>query len=371
MKIALIFFQINNVGGITTWNRNIMTGLRRIGYNPEFIYCTQQNSMTVSDTEEIDKKSESLLPGRVLSFNDKNILETIKDLNRYDLLIFTKISPHPTKANLACKDIENWKLLYTETKAKKVVVFHDNNWEKTNPWAIDVAPYVDICVAAQKKFMHAANAFLTKKCIKYWDYFPVDFEPIHKLDLNDKEEMGICATQWLGWKNHEKFIPHLPDIKVPFILFGSGIEYYYIKKEEYYNKAINYDLYMDQTYNAESIHNNYGFVPYKELMAFYAKSFLCIDLSTRGYTNYTHFEPLCFNSLSLIEKQVAADPDNIIPEDCFISYDLANVTEDINALKGKLNDPKIKQIRKNGLEFVKQMDCSLVAKNLMNKVKQL
>ena len=173
----------------------------------------------------------------------------------------------------------------------------------------------------------------------------------------------------------------MPDILLPLNLFGAGMEWHYLKKTPEYQKAICNDYKMTGdseeviVHNPNSIHTMWGHIKYEALQEFYAKSLFSIDLSTRGYTNYTHFEPLCYRTLSFIERNVLNDADNIIPEDCCVVYDMDTLSDKINSLRGKVQgfkiDQKIQRIRDNGQKFVKNMDCVKIAKKIVNTLENL
>ena len=130
---------------------------------------------------------------------------------------------------------------------------------------------------------------------------------------------------WLKWKNHARLLPQLVDVDVPVSLYGSGQEYYTLKASGVFQNAIDYDHTTQEVHNVDSAHQFFGFVPYSQVMRAMAKAVASVDLSTKGYTNMTHWEPLMFNTLSMIERRVVEHPDNQIPEDCCIVYDLDNV----------------------------------------------
>lgn len=384
-KIALVFFPINDVGGIITWNKEIQRGLNRLGVETVLLYATAGNTYNCDPENDVLKERYTQLAGYHLSFNNANVKRSIEILNSFDAVIFTKSSPHPTKDNLAKKDINNWRLLYSEVTVPKVVVFHDAMWQKTNPWCAEVAEYVDVCIAAQKKFLHSVNAY-PAKCLKYWDYFPMDFEPIDKLNLTkESPNFGMVATQWVKWKNHHKLLPMLPKIKMPLRIFGAGMEWHFLKKTpEYLNgiredwKMTDPDIIEDEdivVHNHNSIHNVMGQLTYEDLQSQYAKAVLSIDLSTRGYTNYTHFEPLAYRTLSLLEMGVANDPDNIIPDDCCVTYEMYQLPDIINMIhrnvQGFKIHPSIARTRENGQKFIRQFDCVKVAARLIESIENL
>jgi hypothetical protein len=242
-KIALVYFPMNDPGGVITYNKHLMTGFKRLGIEYMYFYATPGNSYGCDPEQDIKKERYTMLAGWHLSYNNKHIKQSLQILNSFDAVIFTKSSPHPTKANLASPDIANWQLLYREVKVPKVVIFHDALWEKTNKWSELVANCVDICIGAQKKFMKSVEAYPGGK-IKYWDYFPMDLNSIAALNLHQKQNFGMVATQWIKWKNHHKLLPMLPKIKTPIYLFGAGMEWHYLRKTPEYLNGIGYDYKM-------------------------------------------------------------------------------------------------------------------------------
>lgn len=394
-KIALVFFPINDVGGIITWNKQIQLGFKKLGVETMYFYATPTLRFNVDNDNDILKERYTQLAGYHLSYHKNKLKETLEILNSFDAVIFTKSSPHPTKDNLKHESINYWSHLYTEVKVPKVVVFHDELWEKTNSWSEEVAEHVDICIAAQKRFIHSVNRYPSKG-IKYYDFFPMDFDSIDKLDLNAKQNFGMVATQWIKWKNHHKLLPLMPKISTPILLFGAGMEWHYLKKTQEYKEAIGVDLKMngcelagvDQNdiweflgnpkiivHNGKSPHPMVGTVKYPLLQEFYSKALFSLDLSSRGYTNYTHFEPLAYRTVSMMHNQVIVDDDNIIPSDCCIGYDWETLVERIEMLnksqQGFYSHPALNRIRNNGQKFIRQAECKFVAQRIIDNLQKL
>lgn len=367
LKVALLYFPINNVGGITTWIENFQTGLNNNGVENQLFHCTNQTRCSVSETDKQIKYNLTILPSKHLSYHSQLLKQSLDTLSEFDAIIFTKASPHPTKDALKSDDAQNWQLFYSELKIPKVVVFHDNNWEKTNPWQADVSDYVDICFAGQHKFMDCVNRY-PGRAEKYWDYHPFD---LSQVKLQQKQNYGIIATQWLKWKNHDKIMDKLDNIQVPLKMFGIGQEYYELKLKNKLQPHINNDFYTNEVYNKEAIHDYHGFIEHTKLLKHYSKALFGIDLSTRGYTNYTHFEPLFYKAITMVERTVFEDPYNEIPEDCCYVYDLPEVDEYINVLGEGINEAYFQEKIKNGYKFAQKMDCTVIAKRLIDKINKL
>jgi hypothetical protein len=149
----------------------------------------------------------------------------------------------------------------------------------------------------------------------------------------------------------------------------------FLKNTPEYLTGIKFDAKRVMTCNPKSLHDVMGTVAYPLLQKYYSQALISIDLSTRGYTNYTHFEPLAYRTLSLIERGVVEDPDNIIPDDCRVMYDMADLETIINHINVRVQgfkvDPAITRIMNNGQKFIRQFDCKLVAQRILDNLKKL
>lgn len=368
-RIAIINFPINDVGGINTYGEALVDGFEKNGNEVDFYHLTPSKNYGCDPAKKIVKTRYSIIPGNHLSYNDENLKNTITKLNSYDVLVFLHASPHPTKENLSKKGIENWKLLYQETTPKKVVIFHDAMWERTNKWFEDVATDFDLLVSAQKKFHDSALAY-PGKMEKYWDFFPFNIDKtITDVKTDLKNPFGMVATQWLGWKNHEKFLPMLPKVQIPIKFYSNGIEYCNLRANGTLGLYINKDYSKGEVYDNGSIHNFYGFILHEKLVQQYAKSLFSIDLSTRGYVNYTHCEPLLFKSISFMERRVFNDKDNTIPEDLIQVYDLPDLPDVINEYKTPTKQIEAVKKAKKAYEWaIEKYDSKRVCNTMLTKI---
>jgi len=330
--VAIVTWPINDVGGINSWCINFCKALASFGVPYQVYYATAQTRFGCDPDKPLVKARHSLLPAIHLSYRKELLRTTIRELNQYSLIVMLHPSPHPTRANANKPDSANWMKLYRDTTAKKLVIFHDANWRKTNEWFADVADHVDAAIAAQKLFIHSLMDY-PADCPKTWEYFPLDLEKgrLFNKPLADRTG-GIVCTQWLKWKNHHKFLPQLPEIKEPIDLYGNGQEYYTLKKTGVFQKVIRYDAGTGDTHNKSSLHNFRGFEPYESVLKSMGSKKYSIDLSTKGYTNMTHWEPLTMRTISMVERRVFDHPDNMIPHDCCQHYDLDNAAEAIARL---------------------------------------
>lgn len=366
MSIAVVTWPINDVGGINSWCKNFLTGLNLLGIESKTYYGTGQTRFGCDPDQELTKARYSILKAEHLSFRPEAVKSSIRELNRHSLIVMMHPSPHPTKANQKFEWSKNWMKFYRDTKPPKLVIFHDMNWEKTNHWMAEVSDSVGAALAAQHLFIRSVNNY-PSDCPKKWEYFPLDLRMANRLiNVCTKRNRGILCTQWIKLKNHAKFLPQLPRVEVPMRLYGNGQEYYTLRPT--FDECIRVDHTTGAIHNRKSRHSFYGFVRYDEILKAMAECLFSIDLSIKGHTNMTHWEPLTVDTLSLIERRVVEHPDNEIPEDCCVAFDLERAYETINGLKKTVIENR--KIVERARKFVAKAECTRVVRRILNWLKR-
>lgn len=364
--VAIVTWPINDVGGINSWCKNFVTGLDTLGVQNTTYYATPQTRFACDPLKEQVKKRCSILRAKHLSYRPEHMKSTIARLNAYDLIVFLHPSPHPTKAVLSSKYAKGWMDLYRGTKVPKLVIFHDANWVKTNPWFVEVQEHIHAIIAAQKLFLRSVELYPTE-CPKKWEYFPLDMTmaaAMRKQYGAEKKDVAVVCTQWLKWKNHHKLLPVLPQVKYPVHFYGSGMEYCNLKAKGPFKQVMRQDLSTGEMFNRASRHLFHGFVPYEKVMQAMTCARVSVDLSTKGYTNMTHWEPLMLDTVSMIEQAVVDHPACEIPVDCCQPYDLGDVATAINsAISSRV---RTAAITANARKFIKRCDCVAVAKRTLD-----
>lgn len=375
LRIAILHFPVNDVGGIDSWVINIQKGFRRLGHEPQLIHSTAQSRFKCHPTEGRTTSRKTILPGIHLGYRFNELDKTLAKLNEYDLVIYLHPAPHPTADNLKREDIDNWRDLYTKVTKPKLQIHHDAKWDTTNDWIIDVVDHVDAVLAAQHHFLPAVERYVEHRAIDpstsiktWWEYFPLDVPKGNiELLLPRKEPFGIVATQWIQWKNHRKFLPMLPQIETPIRFFGAGIEYHYAVREGEFDKYIGTDVKEHIVYNEDNPHRYIGFVPYQEVLTAMELATFSIDLSTRGYTNMTHWEPLMYGTANMMAREVFDDEFNEVPRDCLWIYDFDELPKHIIEV---MNSNTMRRVTaRRGFEFVSDVcDCEKVAARILHRM---
>ena len=366
MKIALVNFPILDVGGITTWDEAIKLGYERNGHEVDRFYAKCGRSYSCKPDEKTfigDKyKRGEILQGEFLSYSTEDVPASVQKLNEYDVIHFIHPSPHPTKSNIAAENPLGWLEFYKQCTAKKIATMHDVNWAKTNLWYILASKYIDVLTASQQPHFPAVLQYPTNAA-KFWAYFPIDVEGCkitHK-----RVDSGMVAHQWIKWKNHHKIIKSLEEFNsCPIDLYGGGQQYHELMKSEDLQKFIGGNSVEDENYGNEKLHRYVGFIAREVLVEEYKKVLFSIDGSTKGYNNYTHFEPMLYGCISMVHEDVLVGEHNTIPADCCVAFNWDNLAEQIEYVRA--NPDEMKKIRKRALKFIKDnFACEEIAKKMI------
>lgn len=317
MKIILLHWPINNIGGILTWIREIRHGLEALGHEVRTV-CPIDVRPRNKEISEDDYYKGVPACRYAPIVTDGELEATMAELNAADLVIITHPSPHPTKAQLARVDEgKRWQKVYKRLRVPRVVVFHDNMWHRTNSWFAEVSKHAPVTVAAQSLFMESLEKYPSLH--KEWVYHPMRIPDVDQWAPVEERVGGMMATQWLGWKRHRRFIedvvPHIRG-EMDFDLYNVGIEYYYLRKEEAFQNHV-YDAVVNSPDLPEADAHTVWFrgaVPHEEILRQLMRRSISVDYSKRGYANYTHWEPLCCGAFSFVHEDVLANPRCKLPD---------------------------------------------------------
>jgi hypothetical protein len=310
------------------------------------------------------------LDSEFISYHPDLINSTVQRLKQFDLIHFIHPSPHPTKGNMNVVSPMGWLDLYSKTDGiKKIVTMHDVYWHKTNKWFILASEYIDLLVASQRPHFNAVDSYPTE-AKKIWTYFPMiipddlTFASLPK--MGDERADGMMAQQWIQWKGHAKIFEALDGFDGCSIHFyGGGKEYHDLLAQGRLQKFIKRDLVEDKEYEAEQPieHIYHGFIPHDLLVEKFKITKFSIDGSTRGYNNYTHFEPMLYGCISVVHEDILAGADNTIPEDACVSYNWDNAKEVLHNILAK---PKsMKKIAERAFEFIMNFKSDVIAKTIL------
>ena len=224
LKIAVNLFEISKIGGIWTFQRNLVDGLKKLGCHVEefFLTLSKKPVRELNRKEGIDEGITKLKP---LGFRtEKALKDYYEQMEQFDAVIFTHPCPH---INKAYSDI-SWKKCY-ELDIPKIAVFHEGLAETHYPWIRQAK--IDFAVAVQKKATLSLD-FLSPEVKKAVIYHPLNLDDM-LYDYSIKREELIAPHQFKSWKRMHVVIKAIPSLKYVVHVTGKGTEYHYMRRVSY------------------------------------------------------------------------------------------------------------------------------------------
>jgi glycosyltransferase involved in cell wall biosynthesis len=374
MKIAIVNWPILDVGGITSWIEDFTKGLRLLDIQVDHFYatsgreygCDAEKKTFIGDKYIRGEK----LPGGFLSYGKENVDETVTVLNSYDAIVMAHPSPHPTKSQFSSSNPLGWVKLYKNTTRPKIVIIHDALWKKTNTWWVLVREFIDLIVVGQRPNFESILNFPSSRAGKIWVHHPMDLEGVAK-PSHSRKGYGIVAHQWIKWKNHHKIIAALDGSEIPMVFYAGGQEYHNLLANGIIAQFFKRNEVEKAEYeNEQPVEHIYkGFVSRDDLKKTYAEALFSIDGSTRGYNNYTHWEPMLYGCISLVHEDVFSKPGNAIPNECCVQYNWNNLKEQIKWIME--NGKEVRTIRRKAYDFIREkFNCKDIAHSILYELEQ-
>jgi hypothetical protein len=312
MKAIILNWPINNVGGIVTTTVALIKGLRSLGVETEVLHVNEGYRLKVPAED-----TPTMLAGRYMSMRTDPQLDELMDyLNAADVVIFPHPSPHPTKDQKSkIEGGKRWMKVFERLTTKRCVIFQDNMWHKTNAWFAEVAPYVTHILAQQKMFTESAELYPGNRKID-WTYQPmlVDDVPLY---TGEREHTLMMHPQWVRWKRHREFLNTLEKSIFHFELYNDGIEYCYLRKEDVFKDFVT-DHHREVSARVQQIAEMFATVPHTYIRLRLREIMGGVDYSRRGYTNYTHWEPLAEGSASFCHQDVLDQQNCCLPSEALV-----------------------------------------------------
>jgi hypothetical protein len=361
MKYAIIHWDLNDIGGIHTWCMNFLHAAKndlRLDIEVVLVGYTE-TKRDINPTRETHKRRYSYPPCRYLSMHPKHIERTLDELRKYDRHIFLHPSPHPTKAVLGRDGVMNWLRIW-QLPVKSMVIFHDAKWEKTNDWIAGHASNFDFVVPAQRHFRPSVERWIAQtndvEIVDSW--FPQIVVPWGDVTpIRDRDLVASIHTQWLKWKNHHLLVHRVDEItSVRLDIYGSGMEYHNLHAEGSLSKFAEdrASALSIRRANAQTSHRLMGYVPYDQSIAAMRRSRACIDLSSRGYINMSHLEPMGLGTPSVMAEEAFLDPHASLPRECVRTFsDIDELIELLNQLTHDTTTTVMDEIVRNAHEFAR------------------
>ncbi len=260
MKIALLLYPMNDLGGIINHVEDLAWGFKELGHQIDLYFLYWKK--TIKDTSEDEVILDALVKQGLWSkgvfgninqqygwklkreqklnyYGEENIKKTINKLQQYDLLIWETSVPSVSGEN---KGNHNWIKLYS-SGVPNIGFIHDGNFRDGYPWLYAVMNQFHGLACVHDCAYNSAESIAIPRALilnpqnldKYSCGFPYE-----------KREGGFLSLQtFKKWKRVDdliRAIPHMMPTTKKY-LAGGGIEYRYMTskdkiKEEYIARTV-------------------------------------------------------------------------------------------------------------------------------------
>jgi glycosyltransferase involved in cell wall biosynthesis len=246
MKILTVVHDFNNFGGIISHTEQLIAGFKDLGYETGFVYL-RTTKTGGKFSEDYDKEGYDIgvgtgLPvhqgkgwrGEYLSFiNDDDVNKFVKIANSYDVVIWQSIF------GFKCQDSEgkqSWLKMFTEVKAKHIVIVHDGNLRKNYPWIHHLREHIAGLACVHPSALNQAGALDIPRSLIV---NPQDISRAKKTEFSKRTNKIFSLQTFKRWKRVDDLVAAVPYIDGDVIVAGDGIERAYMAskdkcKPEYY-----------------------------------------------------------------------------------------------------------------------------------------
>jgi len=210
MKIAMVAFPLEFVGGAKTMFYNVKQGFEDVGHQVGTYY------ITTNTTRKPEPGKNEYGIQNILGFEKPEWLrETSDTLNSYDYLLYIGGCPHLLKNYQK----EGWKKLYDVVDTSKVIVaIIDSYIRKYYPWLIDILENKRVKVYTHHDRLEKSVEFLKtmKKRLPYAFVMKPDMGVYH----DQKKELIVDTCNFKGCK-HKHLLFEYPQLhKFEIVQFG-------------------------------------------------------------------------------------------------------------------------------------------------------
>lgn len=241
MNIALCFYPLMDMGGLTNNNNNLCAGLQELGHRTTSLVFLPREDIprngiaggrgTIdphSGLEHDQMRGYTWPRSACVPYRGRALKSAIETLNSYDLVIWQIPVPTKKKENQGNSD---WVQLYAQCKVPQVAYVHDGNFLDGYPWLSAVAPYLRGIGAVN----HAAlNSLADLDCKFSLTPSP---QKIRYPDLSEeafnRRVAGFLSLQtFKAWKHVPELIAAIPHTTVEASVAGRGIDYCYLTSKD-------------------------------------------------------------------------------------------------------------------------------------------
>jgi glycosyltransferase involved in cell wall biosynthesis len=239
MKILTVVHDFNNFGGIISHTEQLIAGFKDLGHETGFVYLRSTKSggkfSSDYDSEGYDIGVGTGVPvhqgkgwrADYLSFiNDDDVSKFVKIANDYDVVVWQSIF------GFKCQDSEgkqSWLRMFSEVKAKHVVIVHDGNLRKNYPWIHNIRQYISGLACVHPSAYNQAGAMEIPRALIL---NPQNITTRNTSSFEQKENTIFSLQTFKRWKRVDDLVAAVPYIEGNVIVAGDGIERAYMASKD-------------------------------------------------------------------------------------------------------------------------------------------
>ena len=330
MKIVVLHWHTSSVGGINTTLQTLHKEAQKVGDTFHVFACNNQKTkkpLLYGERKSVSGGDTKIVIDGELPHHLNNFKESSKFLkdNGYDVVMTSFLCPHPTKEYGNEPDFEMLLKEISKNNIPLIGYIHDAYWDTYKSFGEVALQYMEKTILNQKAYSNYFNQYPQYR----FELAFVPFVDLSSGESNVKRNPKKVAwlPQWKPIKGINKFIEGLQKAQgLEIDLYGNGIEYYYIRKELFWNELIN-DHFSEKHGNEKASINFYGCVPAENIASILSEaSFMCdfqghsakYSAYLNGSYNHTILEALYFGCVPVVHTNMKKSG---IPNDLLLAID--------------------------------------------------
>lgn len=380
MRVAIVFFNIWEPGGINTITLGLMNGLQRRGHTVDYFHASPNGKLRGLDETKVVGSRYIRLVGEQIGYADPKEAARFKRIveENYDCLIFALPCPHQTKSSYG--DDRSWQRLY-RINVPTFVIFHDNLWDRYYKWLEEVAGNISGCfytvtnAAADSLRRFPANRFM---------FLPVLLDTSQAINKKRRKDNIVWLPQHKKWKGYIEFIEQVPKLDYYVDMYNIGIMYYDLnkKRKEVWQAACRRDYYAKThpKFDGEFKVNKNGMLDFHGLVlpsavpGILKRAGCSVDLTGmvggdrfKGQITCTMLEPMMYGCVSVVDESMVSHKDSMLhnrEELVWLIPDKQSIASRLNEL---MSDKELRRkFAKRAMKYVKEFhDSSRIVKRLL------
>lgn len=380
MRVAIVFFNIWEPGGINTITLGLINGFDREGHTVDYFHASPTGKLRGLDDTRVTGSRYIRIGGEQIGYADEKEVARFKRIveENYDCLIFALPCPHQTKSSYG--DDRTWQRLY-RINIPIFVIFHDNLWDKYYKWLEDVEDSISGCLYT---VTNAAADSLRRFPTNRFAFLPVLLDTSQAVNKKRRNDNVVWLPQLKKWKGFVEFVEAIPDFEFHVDMYNIGIMYYDLnkKRKEVWTTACRRDYYakVHPKFNGKFKLNPKGMLDFHGLLlpskipSVLKRAGCSVDLTGmvggdrfKGQITCAMLEPMMYGCVSVVDESMVAHKSSMLygkEELVWIVDGKQYIASRINELMGSRDLRS--EFAKRAMKYVKKYhDSARIVKHLL------